>query len=160
MLKYFIKHFCTRLAQNRFSIDSSIIDFLNGSDEIEKLFIHFEIRADLWGLLEKLKLEGNGTGNFHMSSLTVLNYDYEFEAIYSNMIVQWFKVEFLYSDRFTVNNKMDLSKFYNSTNILPLRTLYHIHPDVITEELILENMDSESNFDLRKYINELLVTYF
>ena len=163
VIKYYVKHFCTRLAQNRFSIDTAIIDFLNGNNSIEKLFIHFEIRADLWGLTEKIKRDKNSGGNFYLSPLITWGDIHEHELVYSYLIVQWFKVEFFYSDKLTNHHNIDLAKFYNSSNNLPVRTLYNVHPDEILSGKKIEyqqTIKTKDEFHLGKYGNEVLSIYF
>jgi len=167
VLKYFIKHFFTRIAQNQISLDSTIIDFLNGNGFLNTLFINIEIRDDLWGLIQKIKRDSNTGGNFYLSPVQVIGSGNDIDIVYSNFIVQWIKIEFFYTHRLDSGSNIDLEKFYCNDSKWPIRSLYHIHPDyILSDDFTFEkfnnsNTDNEinENFSLIDYFNEVIMHY-
>ncbi|MCV9385393.1 hypothetical protein [Reichenbachiella ulvae] len=161
VIRYYYKHFCCRLAQNSINIDTALIKFLRGAKRTEKLFVHFEIRADSWAILEKLKKEGEPTGNFYNSPLSIYGTKNEFEIVYSYTIIDWFKVEFFYSDSLTKKMFVDLTQFYSRSKV-PVRSLFHQHPEDILKGEQLQKLE----FDLHpapprpEYMVSVVGNYF
>jgi hypothetical protein len=167
VLKYFIKHFLTRIAQNQISLDSSIVDFLNGYGFFNSLFINIEIRADLWGMIQKIKRDSNTGGNFYLSPVQVIGSGNEIDIVYSNFIVQWIKIEFFYTHRLNSDSNIDLKDFYYKDSKWPIRSLYYIHPDnILSDDFTFEKfIDSNTgnkineNFSLIDYFSETIMHY-
>ena len=155
VLRYFTKHFCTRLAKNNFAIDESIIDFMNGGTKINALLIHFEIKVDLKDILEKLKKENNSVGNFYLGSLSVYKDYFNTEVIHSYLILQWLRVEFFYNRGFNIKNGINLEKLYINSPVVKL-TSYDNRKE-LNNPIDVENDEFQ---EFKHYYKCILKMYF
>lgn len=114
VIKYYIKHFGCRLAENDISIDSSLVDYMNlDAKDLEVLYIGFKVDYSLYVLLDKFRRERFLYSNLYKGSMdyTVdLDNDTRIKSLNTFYTNEWFKVYFLYTDTF---NRSKLNAYYD-----------------------------------------------
>jgi len=72
LVKYFVKHICCSLAIAKVLIKPPLIDYLNGTSDLEYLSLHLEIREDIVALVKNYKAKGKEIGNLWIGKMSCM----------------------------------------------------------------------------------------
>lgn len=133
VLKYYIKHFCCRLAENNVSISDEIIDFIEGRKNLEHLIIKFEIRFDILALFARNLRQGKEASSLYKGKMEYLlkeEVDNEFDLVTTFYNYRWFRTIFQYSERVNTKDKhFDWYQQYNQAKNISVKTYSILPPE-------------------------------
>lgn len=129
-IRYYIKHFCCKLASNNIMIDEKIIDFLNSkTNTLNSVLMKFEIRYDKY-ILEKLQNKVDLLFGLNIGPLTFsLNHDNnQYKWLSYSYDYKCLRVNFTYSKSINQNNYPNISSYYKKTKF-HIDTLFTLDPE-------------------------------
>lgn len=160
VLRYLVKSFCCRLAENQIFIDPLVLEFLNGNQKLSLIHIHFEIRPDAHAFITKTRNETGEGANLYLSPLNYVKQpNGEYSLTYQYYNVQWLRIYTFYGSALTEENYSGLSEYYNSL-IVPAKARYSVHPKEIYEGYTSQNWSRMEKDDSSSIEDYLSMNYF
>jgi hypothetical protein len=146
--RYYIKNIACRLASNGFTISSKIIDFLNGSETLNHVYIKHEIRLDILWWIERIKKTMPDPGNLYIGPLRYYkkNDRDDIDVVFSFYNYRWLKMTYFYSESLT-NESYPGYYGYNNQLFVPIESLYIVdkeqYENLTDEELAKVSEEAE-----------------
>lgn len=133
LIKYYLKHICCRLVDNKFQIPQNWIDYLNGKTELRYLTLDFKAKLDRYELIKYWEETNPNSGYLGIGPLQhqMLNDEFS-DCIFSTFEYRWLMLYYKYD----FNNTGVCSNF--DTEIINLESEFNVPPDRVRELAIEE----------------------
>lgn len=116
ILAYIVKHICCRLAKSKIKIPQEYLNYLNGKDKLEKIFIKPGISSTLYKNLQDMRENNEGQGFIIMATLNEYNDDIG-KYFFSSYLFNCINFFYLLCPTITTVNYKNIDR-YNESKIL------------------------------------------